>query len=166
MGNTHPNPVTAGCNAPRDIGHSKAPKWQGASTQAWCGYCLCGVMRRASQVLHQGPAICRSPGSDIRLPPRIPQQAALGHPRPPRPAPALLTSSLVVRLEATRYVWNPERPRMDQIEKKQMTNSSTVDPVKDMCRRGWSPWPLCSAFVTHPSLELCPRKVTGLGTFL
>lgn len=32
-------------------------------------------------------------------------------------------------------MWNPERPRMDQIEKKQMTNSSTVGPVKDLCGR-------------------------------
>lgn len=40
-----------------------------------------------------------------------------------------MISSLVVRLEATRYVWNPERPRMDQIEKKQMTNSSTLAGV-------------------------------------
>lgn len=53
-------------------------------------------------------------------------------------------------------MWNPERPRMDQIEKKQMTNSSTVGPVKDMLREGEHgvPWALSSAFVPHPSLEL------------
>ena len=37
-----------------------------------------------------------------------------------------LTSSFVVRLEATRYVWKPERPITDQMEKKQMTSSTTV----------------------------------------
>lgn len=38
----------------------------------------------------------------------------------------MLTSSLVVRLEATKYVWKPERPRMDQMEKKQTTSSTTL----------------------------------------
>lgn len=49
-----------------------------------------------------------------------------------------LTSSLVVRLEATRYVWKPERPKMDQMEKKQMTSSTTVTSrrVKDKSRLG------------------------------
>lgn len=80
-GNMHPSSVTAGCTAPRDIGHPKVPKWQGAGSQAWCAYYLCGAMRKATQVLHQGPASCRNRGSDIR--PWIPQQAALGHPRVP-----------------------------------------------------------------------------------
>lgn len=39
---------------------------------------------------------------------------------------AVLTSSLVVRLEATRYVWKPERPKIDQTEKKQITSSTAV----------------------------------------
>lgn len=38
----------------------------------------------------------------------------------------VLTSSLVVRLEATRYVWKPERPKMDQTEKKHITSSTAV----------------------------------------
>lgn len=39
---------------------------------------------------------------------------------------AVLTSSFVVRLEATRYVWKPERPKMDQTEKKHITSSTAV----------------------------------------
>lgn len=31
-----------------------------------------------------------------------------------------------MRLEATKYVWKPERPSIDQMEKKQITNSTTV----------------------------------------
>lgn len=38
----------------------------------------------------------------------------------------VLTSSFVVRLEAIKYVWKPESPRMDQMEKKQITSSTTV----------------------------------------
>lgn len=37
-----------------------------------------------------------------------------------------LTSSLVVWLELIKYVWKPERPTMDQTEKKHTTASSTV----------------------------------------
>lgn len=39
---------------------------------------------------------------------------------------SVLTSSLVVRFEATRYVWKPERPKIDQTEKKHMTSSTAV----------------------------------------
>lgn len=38
----------------------------------------------------------------------------------------ILTSSLVVWLELIRYVWKPERPTIDQTEKKHTTTSSTV----------------------------------------
>lgn len=37
-----------------------------------------------------------------------------------------LTSSFVVWLELIKYVWKPERPTMDQTEKKHTTASSTV----------------------------------------
>lgn len=37
-----------------------------------------------------------------------------------------LTSSFVVWLELIRYVWKPERPTIDQTEKKHTTASSTV----------------------------------------
>lgn len=30
-------------------------------------------------------------------------------------------------MEATRYVWKPDRPRMDQTEKKQITSSTAVE---------------------------------------
>jgi hypothetical protein len=38
----------------------------------------------------------------------------------------VLTSSFVVRLKATKYVWKPESPIIDQMEKKQITSSTTV----------------------------------------
>lgn len=41
-------------------------------------------------------------------------------------ATVLLTSSFVVRLVATRYVWKPDRPKMHQTEKKQITSSTAV----------------------------------------
>lgn len=35
-------------------------------------------------------------------------------------------------MEATRYVWKPDRPKMDQTEKKQITSSTAVeDGVKE-----------------------------------
>lgn len=38
----------------------------------------------------------------------------------------------MVRLDATRYVWKPDRPKMDQTEKKQITSSTAVeDAVKE-----------------------------------
>lgn len=39
----------------------------------------------------------------------------------------ILTSSLVVWLELIRYVWKPDRPTIDQTEKKHTTTSNTVE---------------------------------------
>lgn len=35
-----------------------------------------------------------------------------------------------MRLAETRYVWKPERPKIDQTEKKQTTNSIAVERSK------------------------------------
>lgn len=50
-----------------------------------------------------------------------------------------LTSSLVVTLEATRYVWKPDRPRMDQTDKKQIASSTAVGGVKEHKRETLRP---------------------------
>lgn len=61
------------------------------------------------------------------------------------PRKGFLTSSLVVRLEATRYVWKPDRPKMDQIEKKQITSSTAVENrVKEHIEKAFMSEPSCS----------------------
>lgn len=48
-----------------------------------------------------------------------------------------LTSSFVVWLELIRYVWKPERPMMDQTEKKHITASSTVGKSRRPTEGSW-----------------------------
>ncbi|KAG9355530.1 hypothetical protein JZ751_000368 [Albula glossodonta] len=72
---------------------------------------------------------------------------AIGQDAPPQNCMVLqyagiLTSSFVVRFEATRYVWKPERPKIDQTEKKHTTNSTAVQEGSCFVRPrpGQDPW--------------------------
>lgn len=74
---------------------------------------------------------------------------------------------MVVRSEATRYVWKPDRPKMDQTEKKQITSSTAVeDGVKEHKQKRLLGRPGESApgFGSHTQLKLkdiCQDSAAG-----
>lgn len=47
-----------------------------------------------------------------------------------------------MRFEAIKYVWKPESPRIDQMEKKQMTSSTTVHKESQGLLHEQITWPL------------------------
>ena len=76
--------------------------------------------------------------SPVPTPPTPPPLDADTHTHPPDRWE--LTSSFVVWLELIRYVWKPERPTIDQTEKKHTTASSTVAWGQGEERGGGGGW--------------------------